>query len=239
MAHIHLIRHGQASFGHANYDRLSATGERQAAVLGEYYARLGLPVAALYSGDMVRQADTAEIARKSNVAWPERQVDAAFNEYDADSLFRVYLPRVLADDTELSAQLGGDLQPMFKDRKLFQRVFAQLVNHWVSDTPLAAGAKPIEKWSAFVARVEAGLKRLHAMHGKDDHVLVFTSGGAISASVRLALGLDNARTFQLNWTIANTSVSRLQARRSGLYLNSLNNTAHLDITGKPELITYR
>lgn len=33
MATIYLIRHGQASFGAENYDKLSPLGERQASIL--------------------------------------------------------------------------------------------------------------------------------------------------------------------------------------------------------------
>ena len=36
MAHIHLIRHGQASFGAADYDQLSDLGHRQSVRLGEH-----------------------------------------------------------------------------------------------------------------------------------------------------------------------------------------------------------
>ena len=39
MATIYLIRHGQASFGAEDYDKLSELGCRQAQVVGEYLAR--------------------------------------------------------------------------------------------------------------------------------------------------------------------------------------------------------
>lgn len=39
MAELYLVRHGQASFGTENYDRLSALGEQQGVWLGEYFAR--------------------------------------------------------------------------------------------------------------------------------------------------------------------------------------------------------
>ena len=40
MAELYLVRHGQASFGAADYDRLSERGEQQSVWLGEYFARL-------------------------------------------------------------------------------------------------------------------------------------------------------------------------------------------------------
>lgn len=36
MTTIYLVRHGQASFGTASYDQLSAKGEQQAQVVGDF-----------------------------------------------------------------------------------------------------------------------------------------------------------------------------------------------------------
>ena len=37
MSTIYLVRHGQASFGAASYDQLSAKGEQQAQVVGDFF----------------------------------------------------------------------------------------------------------------------------------------------------------------------------------------------------------
>ncbi len=237
MARILLIRHGQASFGGEDYDRLSPLGERQAQIVGEHLKRMGRPIAALYSGDMLRQADTADIAARTHGALPARQVDPAFNEYDAGGLFRSYLPAVLSADPELAAQLAADRRRLFKDKKLFQRVFERLVVRWLVGEAAARGQ--MESWQAFVARVEAGLARLRERYGKDDVVAVFTSGGSISVAVRAALSLQDEMTLRVNWGIANASITRLHARRSGYYLGEFNNVTHLELTGDPALITYR
>ncbi|NDB25614.1 MAG: histidine phosphatase family protein, partial [Gammaproteobacteria bacterium] len=47
MSTIHLIRHGQASFGAADYDRLSSLGEQQVEHLRDHYARIRQPVDAI------------------------------------------------------------------------------------------------------------------------------------------------------------------------------------------------
>ena len=65
MAVIYFIRHGQASFGQEEYDRLSRIGERQAAILGRHFHRVIPAVDLMYSGGMRRQEQTAELARKS------------------------------------------------------------------------------------------------------------------------------------------------------------------------------
>ena len=62
MGSIYLIRHGQASFGADDYDVLSATGVRQAQVLGEHLAGLGLRLDRCLAGDLQRQRHTASEA---------------------------------------------------------------------------------------------------------------------------------------------------------------------------------
>jgi broad specificity phosphatase PhoE len=42
MATLYLIRHGQASFGADDYDKLSGLGCRQASVLGDYLLKGGI-----------------------------------------------------------------------------------------------------------------------------------------------------------------------------------------------------
>ncbi|MGH3466845.1 MAG: histidine phosphatase family protein, partial [Thermocrispum sp.] len=55
MGAIYLVRHGQASFGAADYDKLSGLGAEQGAVVGEELRRRELRLAVVRSGSMVRQ----------------------------------------------------------------------------------------------------------------------------------------------------------------------------------------
>ena len=48
MATVYLIRHGQASFGAENYDKLSELGCRQAHIAGEYFRDYGIQFDAVY-----------------------------------------------------------------------------------------------------------------------------------------------------------------------------------------------
>ncbi|MCP4691557.1 MAG: histidine phosphatase family protein, partial [Desulfobacterales bacterium] len=61
MCELWFIRHGQASFGASNYDKLSGTGIRQCEILGAFFSNTGRRFARVYSGRMVRQIDTAKI----------------------------------------------------------------------------------------------------------------------------------------------------------------------------------
>ena len=58
MGNLYLVRHGQASFGAADYDNLSELGYRQSVRLGEYLAGKGLQFEAVITGTLRRHAQT-------------------------------------------------------------------------------------------------------------------------------------------------------------------------------------
>ena len=58
LSRVYLVRHGQAGTREA-YDSLSALGKRQARLLGEYFLSEGIEFAAVFSGTLARQAQTA------------------------------------------------------------------------------------------------------------------------------------------------------------------------------------
>ena len=88
---IYFIRHGQASFGSKDYDRLSGLGRDQALCLGEYLAGIGIAFDAAYCGSLRRQTETAEIvmrALKANPTVPPIDVVDDFDEYDSAGVFK-------------------------------------------------------------------------------------------------------------------------------------------------------
>src|SRR6266700_838738 len=60
MGNIYLIRHGQASFGTHEYDRLSELGMRQSRLLGDALAQRKWRVDHVVTGNMKRHSQTAE-----------------------------------------------------------------------------------------------------------------------------------------------------------------------------------
>jgi len=60
MGAIYLLRHGQASFGSANYDQLSPTGHAQAQALGAALRTRGVTPDHVVCGTMQRHVDTAK-----------------------------------------------------------------------------------------------------------------------------------------------------------------------------------
>ena len=80
MATIYLIRHGQASFGADDYDKLSDLGRRQAEVTGHYLRDHDIHIDAAYSGTLLRQRETAQLALASQPGEVPHHIDARFNE---------------------------------------------------------------------------------------------------------------------------------------------------------------
>ena len=58
MGTLYLVRHGQASFGAADDDHLSAMGMRQSVRLGEYFALEGVCFEAVITGTLRRHTQT-------------------------------------------------------------------------------------------------------------------------------------------------------------------------------------
>ena len=232
MSVLYMMRHGQASFGQDNYDRLSELGLRQAALTGEHLARLGLAFDAAYCGAMSRQQDTARAALDALASPPPLQVLPGFNEYESIPIIKSLLPAMRREDPAIDQAAPR----MLDDRKAFQTVYEGAMRRWVSGRyPLEQG----EAWRQFQSRVQAALERVQADNGRGKTVLVFTSGGPISAALRLALGLGDEIALRLTWVIKNASLSSFFYNDRDFSLSLFNSTAHLELRQEPELITYR
>lgn len=206
MTEIYLIRHGQASFGEQNYDKLSETGIVQSRRLGEWLGANGIVFDAVYSGERERQRDTASIAlAESGQKNTMLLVNSAFNELDADRLLQHAIPRMVLREPSVAALLM-DLKA---NRDGFRRIFERIVDEWVGGAWENAG---IGRWHDFSARVLAGVSELAEQHAGSGNIAVFTSGGPITATLQ-ALG-DEQRSG-LDWRIANTSITRLGADEHG------------------------
>lgn len=185
------------------------------------------------TGAMRRHAQTAEATLAALTAERRPQqpvvVDAGFDEYDADHVVQCAWPE-FSKPAAMRKHLASHEQP----RREFQRLFASAMLRWGGGQQ---DSEYRETWSAFRARCVAALERaVLAAEGRD--VLIFTSGGPITAICAHVMQLPTERAFDLNYVLANAGVTGLSAGRSGLTLRYINNHAHLDETGAPE-VTYR
>jgi broad specificity phosphatase PhoE len=224
MGVVLLVRHGQASFGADDYDVLSDVGWTQSRLLGSYLAERGVAPDVVLHGDMRRHRDTAA-GMADGAAWSvETTADPGWNEFDHLGVVAAY-PEVPRD---------GKL-----DRVGFQRVFEAATRRWTSG---AHDADYPEAWSAFVARVGAGLERACGSAGPGGTVVVVSSGGPIAlACARLVHpdGGDPATLAALwarfNTVCVNSGVTRLVVGSTGVRMLTFNEHPHLE----GEHLTYR
>ncbi len=207
---ILLVRHGQASWGAADYDVLSPQGEKQAEAVGRSLAELTPDV--VVHGSMQRQRRTAEIAATAAGWGAVPRLDERWNEMDHVAV--------------LAAQPQDfDGEP---DRQQFQAWFEAATTRWTSGDHDGEYA---ESFPVFRERVAAGLADLAGART----AVVVTSGGPISAVVTDLLHGDLATYGRLAPVVINASVSTVVAGRRGLTLVSFNEHRHLP----GDLLTYR
>ena len=231
MGAILLIRHGQASFGAANYDKLSPTGEQQAEVLGRALHPRLRRVDRLQTGSMLRHKQTAEGCLKGLSRFQlQREENPGWNEYDHEEVIHRYRPAY-----KNRALMMADMAKSLNPRRAFQDMFAQAIERWMEGQHDAEYA---ESWPVFRQRCLQALHDLRESMGKGETALVFTSGGVITAIAQELMGIPAQNIFRLNWTLANCGISKVIYSDRGMFLSSLNE--HTAFEGDfAELVTYR
>jgi broad specificity phosphatase PhoE len=235
MATIYLIRHGQASFGADDYDKLSSLGCRQASVLGEYLAACGIRFDAIYSGDLLRQRETARLACELQSEDLELQIDQRFNEIDNDEQLKYLTPEVIKTNESIQALVERGLS----SSKDYQKVIDAVFNYWVSpqcDEPR------IQSWADYSTGVQQALRDVMVEQGGGKTVGIFTSGGTIATAVAHVLGLSGEQTYQFYEPIFNCSVTQLFYSGSKVSISYFNDRSFLQLLGsqrEENLVSYR
>lgn len=234
MGQIYLVRHGQASFGTSNYDRLSDLGKEQGRLLGKWFAESGQRIDKVVTGDMQRHRETAEACLSMLPAAPPRDAwlcDPGFNEYDHDDVLRRHRP-----DFVDPVAVKQFLSEQDDAKKVFQRLFEDSMSRWMSGRHDAEYREP---WPVFRERCIAALHRLLESAGASQNIVVFTSGGTIATLCQHLLSLQDRQMAELNWTLVNAAVTKLLYRPGRVTLSYMNSYAHLEMLGEKHTITYR
>ena len=236
MGILYFIRHGQASFGQKNYDRLSPAGIQQARILGKYLAGIRFGFHEAYCGNMERQQHTAREVMtgfsSAGLAFPSLVTQPAFDEYDAFTVWKNQTQQMIQE----KALLPEDMDQTRTDKRKFQQLFEQVMMRWISGDHDAPGNI---RWKDFADRVLEGINALTTCHGSGQHIAIFTSGGPISIAMQLALGLPDSKTMEISWQVMNASVSRFYFNSRGIFLAGFNDVAHLAMKMDSSLLTYR
>ncbi|WP_323122086.1 histidine phosphatase family protein [Burkholderia alba] len=231
MTDLFLIRHAQASFGADDYDCLSPLGERQAALLGAWFARRGRRPGRIVTGRLRRHAQTAQGCLRAAGVEAPALVLPGLDELDADELLAGYRPDLTSPDA-LRRVLAAEADP----RRAFQTLFAAAVARWMAGTHDHAYRVT---WTQFQAAVRGAWDELAQQPARE--LWVFTSGGPIGVIAAALLGVPPERSFDLSWPLVNTSVSRIHIGRRARQLISYNGWAHLESDGDAgeSLVTHR
>ncbi|MEH6592148.1 MAG: histidine phosphatase family protein [Halioglobus sp.] len=235
MASIYVIRHGQASFGADDYDKLSDLGCRQAEVLGHYLRDCKIHFDAVYSGDLKRQRKTCELAIASQPGAVPYEIDPRFNEIHNEEQLETLVPELLKTDVSLQALVDKGLS----ESKDYQKMIKAVFNHWVSPQCTATG---IQSWQDYSGGVYAALDHVMKTQGAGKTIGIFTSGGTIATIVAKVLGASAEQTYQFYEPVINCSVTRLFYNPSTVSLSYFNDHSFLDLLGArgdEKLVTYR
>lgn len=221
MGTLYLVRHGQASFGAADYDQLSELGHRQCERVGAYFRRRGLRFEAALTGTLKRQVQSLAAIAEGLEASPETLSWPGLNEYDSQAVIAAIHPGPLA-----VPQTPETIRHHFR---LLREGLAQ----WMAGRVAPVG---MPSYAEFVAGVLGALDHVKATHSGD--VLVVSSGGPISTAVGQVLGAPAAATIDLNMRIRNSSITEFAFTPKRHVLVTYNTLPHLDLPAQESWITH-
>lgn len=221
MGRLFLVRHGQASFGTDDYDRLSELGARQCRRLGEHWHARGLRFEAAYTGTLRRHRQSFDALASGLGGVGEPTALPGMNEYDADAIVQAMntqpLPR--PDTPELVRQHFR----LLKDGLL----------QWMAGRINPVG---MPSWRDFVGGVAEALDRVRSQHSGD--VLMVSSGGPISTAVAHVLQAPPAAMVELNLRMRNSAVTEFAFTPKRHALVTFNTLPHLEADGYADWVTH-
>ncbi len=221
MGKLTLVRHGQASFGAANYDHLSATGERQCRLLGEYWRQRRQGFSAVLTGSLKRHAQSLAAIGAGLGAMPEALVWLGLDEYDGEAVIRAHRPGELARPKNA------------EEVKQYFRLLREGLKAWMAGHTEPVGMASYANFSAGVAGALA-----HVRERCEGEVLIVSSGGPISTAVAQVLGAPFAAAIEMNLQLRNSALTEFVFSSQRHTLHSFNHLPHLDTAGLKELVTY-
>lgn len=221
MGTLHLVRHGQASFGAADYDQLSDLGRRQCLRLGEYLRSRGRRFEAVYTGTLRRHGQSLAGIAEGLPGLPAAEVRPALDEYDSAAVIAAIHPAPLAPATT---------------PELYRHHFRLLregLTRWMAGEVQPQG---MPSYEGFVAGIDEVLEHVRRAH--EGEVLIVSSGGPISTAVGRVLGTPPATTIELNLRIRNSALTEFAFTPKRHMLVTYNTLPHLDDPALADWITY-
>ena len=215
MGRVILVRHGQASLGSDDYDRLSARGVEQSVRLGEHWQRSGARFDVVMRGTLKRHRQTLDAITSRLDGLPPPQEHEGLNEYDGDALIRA-----------LTRATGrGQLSPPqdMQQVKAHFRLLREALLGWMDGALVPEG---MPGFVAFRDGVANALAQAHRAAATGD-VLIVSSGGPISIAVAAVLEAPPSTAVAMNMRLANSAMVELVSTAKGFELEAFNHLPHL------------
>lgn len=227
MGTLYLVRHGQASFGADDYDRLSPLGRQQSVLLGRYFAEKGLAFEGVITGTLRRHRETLDGIREGlaeqGTGLVHNVLDwQGLNEYDSAAVIAAIHPQPLTRPDTPEAY------------RAHFRLLRDGLTQWMAGVVSPAG---MPSYQEFAAGVRGALSHVKEhFHGKP--VLIVSSGGPIATAVGQVLGTSPEATIELNMRIRNSAVTEFAFTPKRHMLLTFNTLPHLDRNDQAGLVTY-
>jgi broad specificity phosphatase PhoE len=221
MGTLYLVRHGQASFGTQDYDRLSPLGTRQCAELGHYFRERGIDFEGALRGTLRRHEQSYEAIADVVPGMPEPIEWPGLNEYDSEAVVRSVHPGELAPPTDAEGY-----------RKHF-RLLREGLMAWMEGRTKPAG---MPSWADFVAGVIGALDAVRERF--EGNVLLVSSGGPIATAVAQVLQAPPSSVIELNLRIRNSAITEFAFTAKRHVLVSYNTVPHLDDPQRSGWVTF-
>ena len=226
MALLFHARHGQASFGTADYDRLSDLGRQQSRWLGEYFAERDLKFTRVVAGTLRRQRETARELLSAMASTVPIDVHAGLDEYHGEALYAAY------------TNGRNPLDHQRSDYRDYWRTMKAAMHAWAAGR--LSGVP--ETWAQFGERARAALSMAAGGLRREDCALIVSSGGAISRTMVDILGAPGAVGVEFNLQFRNAGFCELIVAGEGAQqeyrLIAFNAIPHLDTPARRQAITF-
>jgi broad specificity phosphatase PhoE len=214
MGTLHLVRHGQASFGSDDYDRLSPLGAQQCEALGRHFGEQGLAFSAVLRGTLRRHEQSLAAIASTLPGLPEPLLLPGLNEYHSEALVQAWM---LASGAPPLPALGSA-----EGHRAHFRALREALLAWMAARIEPAG---MPSWVEFRSGVVSALD--HVRRSCEGDVLLVSSGGPIATAVAAVLGAPDEAMVELNLRIRNSAVSEFHFTPKRHALQGFNAVPHL------------
>ncbi len=221
MGNLYLVRHGQASFGAANYDQLSPLGHQQCLRLGQHLRGKGLQFEAVITGTLQRHAQSYAAISEGLQCAAQPLCLPGLNEYDSAAVIAAVHPEPLA---------RADTPELYQHHF---RLLRQGLKKWMAGAVQPQGM-PTHR--DFVAGVAGALDHVLRQHQGD--VLLVSSGGPISTAVCHIMGSPAEVMIDLNMRMRNSAITEFAFTPKRHMLVGYNALPHLEGEAFKDWVTY-